>query len=298
MKITGIHLLLTYQCTHECDHCFVWGSPWQVGTMDMEKFDQLLDQAIELGTVAWFYFEGGEPFLYYVNLVNYIQRAASAGFKTGIVSNSYWAIGESDAIEWLKPFQGLIQDLSISNDRFHWNERDQIHTQIARRAAEKLGIPIGFISVAQPEEEVDSATGQLPIGESGVMFRGRAAQVLAPKASPKPWDTYTECPYENLRDPGRVHVDPLGNVHVCQGISIGNIFDQSLKDVVSSYDPDAHPVTTPILSGGPHELVLQYDLLHEEQYVDACHLCDDARRRLRSRFPSILTPDQMYCVPG
>ena len=31
MKLTGLHLLLTYQCVLECDHCFVWGSPWQKG---------------------------------------------------------------------------------------------------------------------------------------------------------------------------------------------------------------------------------------------------------------------------
>ena len=33
MKLSGLHLLLTCQCTFECDHCFVWGSPWQSGVM-------------------------------------------------------------------------------------------------------------------------------------------------------------------------------------------------------------------------------------------------------------------------
>ena len=30
-----LHLLLTYQCTFECDHCFVWGSPFQTATMTL-----------------------------------------------------------------------------------------------------------------------------------------------------------------------------------------------------------------------------------------------------------------------
>ena len=37
MKLSGLHLLLTYQCTFECDHCFVWGSPWQTGTLTLEQ---------------------------------------------------------------------------------------------------------------------------------------------------------------------------------------------------------------------------------------------------------------------
>jgi len=29
MKLSSLHVLLTYQCNYECDHCFVWGSPRQ-----------------------------------------------------------------------------------------------------------------------------------------------------------------------------------------------------------------------------------------------------------------------------
>ena len=108
MKIKGVHLLLTYQCTLECDHCFVWGSPWQEGTISLQKLRLLLKQAQDIGTVEWFYFEGGEPFLYYPILLRGVQEAASLGFKTGIVSNAYWAEDEGDALEWLSPFRGLV----------------------------------------------------------------------------------------------------------------------------------------------------------------------------------------------
>ena len=40
LKLNGLHLLLTYQCTFECDHCFVWGSPWQTGTMTIAMIRQ------------------------------------------------------------------------------------------------------------------------------------------------------------------------------------------------------------------------------------------------------------------
>ena len=91
MKLTGLHMLLTYQCNLECDHCFVWGSPWQSGTMTLRNVRNILQQAEDLGTVKWVYFEGGEPFLYYAVLLKGIQEAASMGFQGGIVSKGYRA---------------------------------------------------------------------------------------------------------------------------------------------------------------------------------------------------------------
>jgi MoaA/NifB/PqqE/SkfB family radical SAM enzyme len=297
MKLTGVHLLLTYQCNLECEHCFVWGSPWQSGTMTLSGVRELLKQSRDLGTVTWFYFEGGEPFLYYPILLKCVREAFSMGFQVGIVSNGYWATDEEDALENLMPFQGLVQDLSISSDRFHWSEEESQRVGNMRRAAERLGIPVGVISIAQPDAlDAPSAEGQLPLGESAVMFRGRAAQTLVSRASHEPWDRFTECPFENLREPGRMHVDPLGYVHICQGISLGNIFHQPLLEICESYDADTHPITGPLLRAGPVGLIREYDLPHDEAYADACHLCDQARRRLRQRFPDILTPDQMYQV--
>jgi hypothetical protein len=227
-----------------------------------------------------------------------IEEAAAMGFQVGIVSNGYWATEVEDAIAWLKPLTGLVQDLSISNDRFHWGAEVAQRIENMRSAADEVGIPVGFISIAQPDApDVDSATGKLPMGESGVMFRGRAAQTLVTKTRLHPWRSYTECPYEDLREPGRVHVDPFGNVHICQGISLGNVFQSSLKEISESYDPDVHPITGPLLRGGPAAFIDEYGVSHEENYADACHLCDQTRRQLRQRFPEILMPDQMYCVP-
>ncbi len=297
MTLSGLHLLLTYQCNLECDHCFAWGSPWQDGTMTLRDVRHILQQAEDLGTVKWFYFEGGEPFLYYAVLLKGIQEAASMGFQVGIVSNGYWATDVEDALEWLRPFAGLIQDLSISSDLYHWSEKRSRQAKNASMAAEQLGIPLGVISIAQPEAaDAASAIGQLPVGETAVIYRGRAAEKLVAQAALRPWEQLTECPYENLREPGRLHVDPFGNLHICQGISVGNLADRPLSEICETYDPDSHPITGPLLEGGPVELVRRYELPHEARYADACHLCCEACRALRTRFPEILLPDQMYGV--
>jgi len=297
MELSGLHLLLTYQCPFECDHCFVWGGPFQEGTMTIENIRHILQEAQDAGTIKWIYFEGGEPSLYYATLLEAAKMANRMGFKVGIVTNAYWAISQEDALIWLKPFADLIEDFSISSDLFHYSEKLSQQAKNATAAAQEFGIPVGLISIAHPDSsQADQTVGQIPIGESTIMYRGRAAVKLTSKAEFIAFHKLSECPFEDLHNPGRIHVDPLGHLHICQGISIGNIFEHRLVDICASFDPENHPIISPLISGGPVELVKKYDLSHQDRYADACHLCDHSRRALRQQFPDILTPDQVYGV--
>ena len=222
--LTGLHLLLTYECNYECEHCFVWGGPSQSGTMTIDTIEHIFAEAEALGTIEWIYFEGGEAFLHYRVLRDSVRRAKEFGFNVGIVTNAYWATTNAEALKWLEPLAGSIDDLSISSDAYHGSHEGVDPAKIGRRAARQLGIPVDFISVAEPEAaEVPGAAGQLPAGESAVLYRGRAAELLASHVEMKPWEQFTECPWEELRQPERIHVDPFGNLHICQGISIGNL---------------------------------------------------------------------------
>ena len=91
MQLSGLHLLLTYQCSLECDHCFVWSSPWQTGTMTVAQVDHLLDEAQNYGAIDSIYFEGGEVFLFYPLLLYGVREAKARGFEVGLVTNCYWA---------------------------------------------------------------------------------------------------------------------------------------------------------------------------------------------------------------
>ena len=293
--LSGLHLLLTYECNYECDHCFVWGGPSQTGTMTVKTIEHILGEADALGTIEWIYFEGGEPFLYYDTLVAGVRKARESGFRVGIVSNAYWATSEAEAEQRLQPFAGVVDDLSISSDGYHGSEDGVTRPDIARAAARKSGIPVDFISVAEPEAtDVAGSAGKLPPGESAVLFRGRAAEKLASRVAAKPWGSFDRCPWEELRRPERVHVDPFGNLHICQGISIGNLLQRPLPAIMRDYDADEHPIVGALLAGGPAEIVRRYGVPHTDGYADHCHLCYEARRQLRQRFPEVLAPNQMY----
>jgi len=297
MKFTGVHFLLSYQCTSECDHCFVWGSPEAKGTMTLAQIREVLRQAKDLGTVKMIYFEGGEPFLFYPIMLEGLREAAGLGFERGIVTNCYWATSVEDAVQWLRPIAEVgIHDLSLSSDLFHGEAMMTEAAHNGVEAAHQLGLPEGIITVEAPEgcaacEQADKGE---PITGGAVRFRGRAVAKLTEGVPRRPWTGFTECPDENFADPGRVHVDAFGNVHLCQGLLMGNLWRQPLTDMVASYDPKAHPIIGHLIAGGPAALVAQYNLPHEAAYIDACHLCYIARDQLRDRFPDFLAPDVVY----
>jgi MoaA/NifB/PqqE/SkfB family radical SAM enzyme len=292
--LSQLHLLLTGECKYECDHCFVWSGPEVGNTMTRDTVARILAEALALGTIEWIYFEGGEPFLYDELLLWGVQQANRRGFKVGIVSNAYWAEDEATALGKLRPLKGLVQDLSISDDAYHGSDESG-NVAIARKAARELDIPVGFISINGPDgDALGDARPALTAEDTSVRYRGRAAEKLAPLVMHQPWDGFTECPWEELRQPERVHVDSLGNLHACQGLVIGNLLEQPLGEIMRAYDPDIHPVVGPLLRGGPAELVRAYGLNHDPAYADACHLCYFARCKLREQYPGELAPVQMY----
>jgi len=246
-----------------------------------------------VGSIEGVFFEGGEPFLFYPIMLAGIRIARSLGLTAGIVTNAYWATSHEDAEVWLRPLaEAGLTALSVSADLFHHAEDEDDPAEHALAAAGKLGIRCNAMTTSGPHVEVGQ-DGE-PTVTGGVMFRGRAAEKLVAGLPTKPWRTYTECPAEDLRDPGRVHVDAYGNVHLCQGLLMGNLWRTPLSELVAGYDPDRHPICGPMLAGGPARLVECYGLAHEARYVSACHLCYSARLALLERFPDVLGPRQVY----
>jgi hypothetical protein len=126
------------------------------------------------------------------------------------------------------------------------------------------------------------------------MFRGRAVEKLVEGLPRRPWQELDECPYEDLGNPKRVHIDAYGNVHLCQGLCMGNMWQTPLKRVIEEYDVESHPVCGSLQKGGPAELARRYGFNPEEGYVDHCHLCYSTRLALRDRLPAYLGPPQVY----
>jgi len=264
--------------------------------MKISDIMQILEEAKNIGNIKWVYFEGGEPFLYYQAMLRGLRVARDYDFKRGIVTNAYWATSVEDAKEWLNPISEIgISDFSISDDAYHYDESEENLAKYAYEAAKDLGLPVGKITIEDPKKCVKEIEWKgKPVVEGRVMFKGRAAEKLVEGLPRKTWAEFGKCLDEDFSNQSRVHIDPFGYVHVCQGITIGNMKQTPLPKLLADFDPEKHPICGPILRGGPAELVKEYRVKHEEKYVDECHLCYSARLNLRKKFPDFLAPNQMY----
>jgi hypothetical protein len=266
--------------------------------MRISDVREILDEAQKAGNVEWVFFEGGEPFLYYPVMLWGLRAAKERGFKRGIVTNAYWATSVGDAREWLAPICEVgVSALSISNDAFHYGEDEENLAKHAHAAALEMGLPASTITIEDPKKYLtDIEWKGKPVIEGKVQFKGRAVEKLAAGLPTRPWTEFDRCRDEDFSKQSRVHVDPFGYVHVCQGITIGNMRQASLSGLLLGFEPERHPICGPLLRGGPAGLVKEYGVKHAEGYVDECHLCYSARLELRKRFPDVLAPDQMYGI--
>ena len=298
MPVNELDLLLTYRCNLECDHCFVFSSPDAKGTMKISDVREILKEAKKMGSIEWIYIEGGEPVLYYPILLLGLREAKKLGFKTGFITNAYWATSIEDAKEWLKPMVEMgVSDAIISDDLFHYGEEEENLAEYAFQAAKELGLHASNISIEQPKEYMNGKKwGGKPVTEGAVLFKGRPAEKLTESLPRTSWKDFDKCLDEDFSNQKRVHIDPFGYVHVCQGVTIGNMKQTALHLLFEQFDPYKHPICGPILKGGPAELVRKYHVDHEKDYVDECHICYSARLKLRKTFPEILGPDQMYGI--
>lgn len=266
--------------------------------MTISQIQTILREAGKIGGIQETYWEGGEPFLFYPVMLEGIRLARNMGLKAGIVSNGYWSTSPEDARLWLEPLSGLgISDLSISDDELHYGEAQDTPAKCALAAAEELGMPTFSLCKAKPEVRQPINPGQekgSPEISGGIKLRGRAVEKFAADLPKMKTEGFNECPYEDLLNPKRVHIDSFGNVMICQGISMGNCWETPLSEIIRTYDAMDHPICGPLLRGGPINLVEVHGLKLQEEYVDECHLCYAARLSLLDTYPEYLAPRQVY----
>ena len=278
-SLTGIHFLITYACSAECDHCFIWGSPRKKSGMTAEQVDEFLDEVVSLGTVTGVCAEGGESFIRYDVILHFLKAATQRGLSASALTNASWVTSREQAQERVREMMAAgLTSLGISTDEWHQK----------CVPVEKVDLLLAVCKGAGLD------ASRMEVKLEGVMFRGRAAERFAPHMPKRPPGEFTKCAHEQLDAPSRIHLDCYGRLHLCQGLCLGR---GGPTQAVAGYDAAKHPLVSILLQGGPCALAqfaAERGFEMADGYVDACHLCYRAREFLRPFFPELLGPDEMY----
>jgi hypothetical protein len=295
--LTSVHILLTYSCPLRCDHCFVFASPQATGKVSPARVSHILEQALSVKSIEWVIFEGGEPFLVYPLLLTCVKHARKLGFKVGVITNGYFGRSEEAAIRYLKPLAALGLDrIYVSNDRFHYKNTIDSPAKRVIDAAIKIGIPTTRLMISESASPIQNQDLESLFVEETypLLMVGRADEKIHLDQPLSDWRSFTSCPFKELQDPDTIFIDPLGNTQICQGISIGNIWEDTLPNLMEKFEIDSHPIYGPIVHFGPKGLADEYRVIPLQEYQNACQLCYAVRRLLLSQFPEYLSPPQVY----
>lgn len=93
---------------------------------------------------------------------------------------------------------------------------------------------------------------------------------LARDVRKRSWEEMNQCPEGSSIT--RVHIDAYGYIQFCQGISIGNTWERSLKTILEELVPERHPIIGPLIRGGPKQLARDVGVMPGKEYADECHM--------------------------
>ncbi|MCL2718858.1 MAG: radical SAM protein [Lachnospiraceae bacterium] len=111
-----LYISITNRCNIKCRHC----SDIEMDLPDAKQADVIewIKQIANSKSIKRVSFLGGEPFLCFNELINYIKFANSLGLLTTIVTNGYWAQTEEKVDSILRELAGL-DSMIVSSDKYH-----------------------------------------------------------------------------------------------------------------------------------------------------------------------------------
>ena len=322
MSFLKIHV--TYQCSSECAHCRFGcrrGVPGPAIDHDLAmSCVRALQDGNDLQMVVLM---GGEPGLV-PELTHRLARDIGAlGIRTRVETNASWATDIPAARRFLTPLAAAGTSVMFSLDAFHEPFIPPARVETAIRVCDALDVAynleMAYLDVEQRTHALDRRTdgllGELEdrLGRSpccrayqgNVFYNGRAAAELAPLVADGrgvPQERCEAVPWwldSSLRTLDLLILDPEGYLSKGCGIAIASVLEQTVETILSTYDAQRHPIFSTLLTDGPLGLAREAEALGytiKADYVDRCHLCQEARQVLRPEYPDLLVPDEHYVL--
>jgi len=320
MSVLKVHM--TYQCTAACAHCRFRCSPRPRPVIDHDVACDCIRTLAELNDLELVVLMGGEPGLFPDLTHALTAEIAKLGLRTRIETNGFWGADDDSARAFLAPLYENGASVMLSLDAFH---EPFVHPECVLRGirmSQKLGgdcvLEVAYLDYPNiTGHETDVRTARLladlkdalgsPNGcrtyEGKVFYTGRSCDTLADMVAGGrgvpdevcdrvPWWSDGELDTLDL-----LMLDPEGYLSKGCGIAIGNVHNDPVARIISDFDARKHPIFRTLMETGPLGLAreaeqLGYVLKHD--YADRCHLCQEARNVLRTRYPEHLAPGQHY----
>lgn len=309
MNINRIEFTVTNACTSRCKHCSIGSIPSEIKT-SIDKSTAVsvvadLSNEYDIESVMTF---GGEPLLYADTTCAIHKAAAENGIpKRQIITNGYFSKNDSQITDVVKALkESGINSLLLSVDAFHqeYIPIEKVYLFAKAVCDENItGFKLhpAWVVKHEHENKYNEETEKyliyftdlhIPVSKGNDIFlSGNAAVHLSEFYEKKPIDLNMKCgeaPYTaRLDNIETIAVNPNGDVVVCCFI-IGNVYDESITEIIKRYDPYENPMMSRLIRGGVSKLIKyaeEYGItVDTAQFYSACGICRDIVKRLGKKY--------------
>ncbi|WP_192930306.1 radical SAM protein [Alkaliphilus pronyensis] len=278
LNINRIEFFTTYQCSGKCKHCSVGKkinkSPDFKHIASKQASDTIkkLSQLFSVSSIMTF---GGEPLLYPDVVYEIHETAALCGIGTRqLITNGYFSKNDERLMSVASMLKKSgVNNLLLSVDVFHQEFIPFQPVYNFAKYVKEVGIngfqlhPAWVVNEVyyshynlKTKEILAKFTDlQIPVSNGNNIFMGgNAVEYLAEYYDKPQLDLSDSCgsmPYtEPLTNISSIQVIPNGNVMVC-GFVIGNIYNESIEEIVYRYNPYNNECMSAIMTGGASALI-------------------------------------------
>lgn len=158
--------ILTATCTASCKMCSLSCSPFSKEKLDVERIKFLIRSSKDT-TIKHIAISGGEPFLYFEDLLEIVSVAKEVGKTSNIVTNGFWANDCSTTYKKIKSLKNAgLSSLNFSYDNYHADFVAKENIKLGISVCNDLNLPY-LVAMCKTQSEtlgslIDSLTSDSP----------------------------------------------------------------------------------------------------------------------------------------
>ena len=316
-NVNRMEFLVTKNCNSRCKHCSVI-TPTTVADCSFANLDKLfsaIEKLIQIFDISSVMTYGGEPLLFpQITTGLHFFFKEKGVVRRELITNGYISKDADKVVEVSKLIvdSGVTQIL-LSVDAFHQENIPQYYVELLIKNILDNGFKNILLHPAWLVNEDDDNSynmetkkilsnlmSKFTIGVSKgnvIALAGHSRKLLAEFYEKVELDLSRLCgeiPHTNsLTDIKNLRFLPNGNVNICRGICIGNIYEDKIETILTKYSPYSAPLTSILLSGGVAKLVQRLNFcganINPSEYYGICDLCAECIKMIeQDRTPIFL----------
>lgn len=313
MSIKRVEFMTTKRCNANCKHCSVPinSDPQENGYANIDVIKKCYTFLANNNSITSTMVYGGEPLLSIDHIVELFGIAAEYNIPTiDLITSGFLTYKESkESVHTVvdKLNKSGVKRILLSVDAFH-QERipiEYVEWFLSRVVqldfCEILLHPAWLISKennnsfnSRTQKILDELSSKYHVGISGGNFiipSGSNKQHIGQFYAPNEIHMDKKCgeiPYTNPLDRiTSLRILPNGNLNICRGMTIGNVFEQRIEDILKSYSPDHSYISSMLYYKGVqgiYELSKEYGAtINPTEYYGTCDFCSDCISFLKAR---------------